>query len=288
MSEQPIFRFAPSPNGLLHLGHAYSALLNQNMARERDGKLLLRIEDIDTARSRPELITAIHKDMAWLEITFDPDVRQQSNHFDLYAQAAEKLNAQGLLYPCFCTRSDIAKNANDQTDPDGAPVYAGTCKHLSSEDVAQRITWGTPYSWRLDTEAATSVTGQLTWQEMTQEIASESGDTCTAIEANLAKWGDVIIIRKDTPTSYHLAVTLCDAAQNVTHIVRGQDLYHATSIHRTLQALLNLPEPIYFHHQLVTDDSMKKLSKSDKSPSLKSLRDQGWTRSDVLRTLGLS
>lgn len=283
----PIFRFAPSPNGHLHLGHAYSALLNARMASAHHGKLLLRIEDIDTARSKPQLIKTILDDMAWLEIPFEPDIRYQSEHFALYAQAAEKLTEQGLLYPCFCTRSDSAKNATDPKDPDGAPRYAQTCKHLSKGEIAQRQAKDEPHSWRLDSAAASALTGQLYWQEIGQEMESESSDTGTTIEANLAQWGDIILIRKDTPTSYHLAVTLCDAAQKITHIVRGKDLYHATAIHRTLQVLLGLPEPLYCHHKLITDEAMNKLSKSKKSPSLKSLRAQGWTRNDILKQLNL-
>src|SRR5262245_52579936 len=243
-----IFRFAPSPNGFLHLGHALSALINRDMARAALGRLLLRIEDIDTTRCRPEFEAAIYEDLAWLGIEWEMPVRRQSEHLAEYGTALAKLEALGLVYPSFESRAEIARLVAEREahgpwprDPDGAPLYPGTAKRLAAAERARRIAAGEPYALRLDMDAAMKLIGQLTWIE----TGSEAG----IIEAQPHAWGDVVLARKETPTSYHLSVVVDDALQSVTHVVRGQDLYWSTSVHRLLQALLSLPAPSYHHHR---------------------------------------
>ncbi|HVV63143.1 MAG TPA: tRNA glutamyl-Q(34) synthetase GluQRS [Pseudolabrys sp.] len=282
----PVFRFAPSPNGYLHLGHAYSALLNAEMARAAGGKLLLRIEDIDASRCRPEYETAIYEDLAWLGIDWEKPVRRQSEHFDAYRAALANLDAQGLIYPSFESRAEIARLAERQDwprDPDGALLYPGTAKTLSSEERKRRIDAGDPYSLRLDMNAAIVQARALTWKETG---AGPSGETGT-VKADLAVWGDVIVARKDTPTSYHLAVVVDDALQGISHVVRGQDLFYATSVHRLLQTLLNLPQPVYHHHRLILDADGRKLSKSSLSTGLRELRAQGASPAMIRRLVRL-
>lgn len=282
----PVFRFAPSPNGYLHLGHAYSALLNAEMARAAGGKLLLRIEDIDASRCRPEYETAIYEDLAWLGIDWEKPVRRQSEHFDAYRAALANLDAQGLIYPSFESRAEIARLAERQDwprDPDGALLYPGTAKTLSPEERKRRIDAGDPYSLRLDMNAAIVQARALTWKETG---AGPSGETGT-VKADLAVWGDVIVARKDTPTSYHLAVVVDDALQGISHVVRGQDLFYATSVHRLLQTLLNLPQPVYHHHRLILDADGRKLSKSSLSTGLRELRAQGASPAMIRRLVRL-
>ncbi|HET7847448.1 MAG TPA: tRNA glutamyl-Q(34) synthetase GluQRS [Pseudolabrys sp.] len=281
-----VFRFAPSPNGYLHLGHAYSALLNADLARTSGGRLLLRIEDIDATRCRPEYEAAIHEDLAWLGVEWETPVRRQSDHLAAYRAVLAKLDALGLIYPAFESRAEIARLAEQNDwprDPDGAPLYPGTAKGLGPAERHRRIESGEPYALRLDMTAAIARVGALTWHEAGEGPARESG----AIAADPAAWGDVVLARKDVPTSYHLSVVVDDAQQDVTDIVRGNDLFHATSVHRLLQALLGLPQQNYRHHRLVLDESGKKLSKSTQATALRELRAKGAAAADIRRMVGL-
>jgi glutamyl-Q tRNA(Asp) synthetase len=280
----PVFRFAPSPNGYLHLGHALSALLNAEAARAAGGRLLLRIEDIDVTRCRPEFESAIYEDLAWLGIDWEQPVRRQSEHFGDYRAALERLEALGLIYPSFQSRAEIAALVAERErdgpwprDPDGAPLYPGTARELPPEERARRMAAGEPYALRLDMAKALARIGALTWDE------AERG----AIAANPAAWGDVVLARKDTPASYHLAVTVDDSWQGVTDVVRGQDLFHSTSVHRLLQSLLGLPAPRYRHHRLILDADGRKLSKSTAATALRQLRAEGLTPADIRRRIGL-
>lgn len=278
----PVLRFAPSPNGRLHLGHAYSALFTRQWANRLGGQFILRIEDIDTQRCKPEFVNAVLDDLAWLGLTWPEPVWRQSQRFPAYREAADKLRALGLLYPCFCSRSDIAKAQSPGTDPEGTPLYPGTCKHLSPTDIAKRLEWGDPVNWRLDTDVAYARTGMLTYS--TAEPTPI--DRPRINYAKPQKWGDVVLVRKDTPTSYHLSVVVDDAAQGITHVTRGKDLQAATDIHILLQMLLGLPSPLYTHHRLITGDDKLKLSKSAGSTSLADLRNAGWTAEAVREHLG--
>jgi glutamyl-Q tRNA(Asp) synthetase len=286
----PVFRFAPSPNGYLHLGHAYSALLNYDLARRAGGRLLLRIEDIDTTRCRPEFEAAIVEDLAWLGIAWETPVRRQSEHLDIYLDALNKLAAQDLVYPSFESRAEIARLVAQREadgpwprDPDGAPLYSGAAKSLSAGERAQLIESGAPYALRLDMAAARARAGDLTWIEQGRGPDGETG----MVTAQPQVWGDVILARKETPTSYHLSVVVDDALQGVTDVVRGQDLFWATSVHRLLQQLLDLPQPVYRHHQLVFDAAGRKLSKSTRATGVRELRTQRVTRADIRRLIGL-
>jgi glutamyl-Q tRNA(Asp) synthetase len=286
----PVFRFAPSPNGYLHLGHAYSALLNSDLARERGGKFLLRIEDIDATRCRPEFETAIYEDLAWLGIAWETPVRRQSEYLSSYRDAIAKLSAQGLIYPSFESRAEIARlvEAREQDapwprDPDGAPLYPGAAKSLSSAERQQRTASGAPFALRLDMEAAIARAGQLAWIEQGTGPAGETG----AVAAQPQAWGDVILARKETSTSYHLAVVIDDALQGVTEIVRGEDLFWSTSVHRLLQQLLRLPQPVYRHHRLIRDEADQKLSKSTQATGLRELRAAGATPTKIRQLVGL-
>jgi glutamyl-Q tRNA(Asp) synthetase len=280
----PVFRFAPSPNGFLHLGHALSALLNHDMAKAAGGRLLLRIEDIDRTRCRPEFEAAIYEDLAWLGIAWEEPVRRQSEHLDEYRAALERLEAAGLVYPAFESRAEIARLVAAREpwprDPDGAPLYPGNARALAPAERARRRT-REDHALRLDLEAAlTRLKGPLTW--------CETGDgPLREIEAKPEAWGDVILGRKETPTSYHLSVVLDDARQGVTHVVRGCDLYQATAVHRLLQELLDLPAPLYHHHRLVLDTDGNKLAKRDRSTTLRDLRAQGRIAADVRAAVGL-
>ena len=287
---QPVFRFAPSPNGHLHLGHALSALLNAAMACAAGGRLLLRIEDIDATRCRPEYAAAMLEDLAWLGLRWEEPVRRQSEHFAAYKDALATLEAQGLLYPSFESRAEIARLVAEREakapwprDPDGAPLYPGSAKTLSADERAARMA-SEPYALRLDMNAAIERTGALTWVE-TGENPKEEHDT---LMAQPEAWGDVVLGRKETPTSYHLSVVVDDALQGVTHVVRGQDLQPATGVHRVLQALLGLPAPHYHHHRLVLDAEGRKLSKLTRATGLRELRATGATPADVRRMAGLS
>jgi len=286
----PVFRFAPSPNGYLHLGHALSALLNADMAKAAAGRLLLRIEDIDVTRCRPGYEAAIYEDLAWLGVAWEQPVRRQSDHYGDYRAALGRLDAMGLIYPSFESRAEIATMvAARETkgpwprDPDGAPLYPGDAKSTAAAERARRMTTGEPYALRLDVEAAIERAVPLRWDESGEGPSGETG----RIPANPAAWGDVILARKDAPASYHLAVTVDDAAQGVGDIVRGQDLFHATSVHRLLQGLLGLPAPRYRHHRLILDADGKKLSKSSAATGLRELRAQGLRPADIRRLVGL-
>ena len=287
---QPIFRFAPSPNGYLHLGHALSALIDFDMARATGGKFLLRIEDIDATRCRPEFETAITEDLAWLGVEWEEPVRRQSDHLDAYGQALARLEADGLIYPSFESRAEIARLVAEREakapwprDPDGVPLYPGTAKRLSGDERARRMA-SDPYALRLDMNAATERTGALTWVE----IGERAGEGRETLVAQPEAWGDVVLARKETPTSYHLSVVVDDALQGVTHVVRGQDLQPATSVHRVLQALLGFPAPLYDHHRLILGADGRKLSKSTQATSLRELRAQGVTPADIRRMVGLA
>ena len=254
---QVVTRFAPSPTGLLHLGHAASAILAHDFARARNGRFLVRIEDIDGARSRDAFVADILDDLRWLGLAPDAEVVRQSTRLDAYAAALDALRGDGLLYPCFCTRAEIAES---MTAPHGAaPVYPGTCR---GTDPRGRL--DEPHCWRLDMAAAVARTGPLTWHDAGIEIAA----------VPLAQ-GDVVLARKDAPASYHLAVTLDDAWQGVTDVVRGADLFAATHVHRLLQALLHLPTPRYHHHPLLVGADGRRLAKRHGAPSLKAMRAAG-------------
>ncbi|MBI5263264.1 MAG: tRNA glutamyl-Q(34) synthetase GluQRS [Bradyrhizobium sp.] len=285
----PVFRFAPSPNGYLHLGHAFSALLNFDLARESGGRFLLRIEDIDAARCRPEFEAAIYEDLAWLGIAWEAAVRRQSEHLSDYRAALDRLDRLGLVYPSFESRAEIARlTAEHEThgpwarDPDGAPLYSGTAKTLAPEERKRLEQSGAPYALRLDMAAACASVSDLTWTECGEGPGGEQG--CLA--ARPQAWGDVVLARKETPTSYHLSVVVDDALQGVTEVVRGQDLFHATSVHRLLQHLLGLPEPVYRHHRLILDETGRKLSKSTKATGLRELRSAGARPADIRRMVG--
>jgi len=282
----PVFRFAPSPNGYLHLGHALSALINVEMVRAAGGRLLLRIEDIDTTRSRPEYEAAIVEDLSWLGVAWEEPVRRQSEHFDDYRAALERLDALGLVYASFESRAEIAAMVAEREaqgpwprDPDGAPLYPGKAR----PDARRLLDDGRPYALRLDMAAAFARAGALTWRETGAGPNGETGVVAAAPEA----WGDVVLGRKETPTSYHLSVVVDDALQGVTDVVRGADLFWSTSVHRLIQALLGLPAPIYHHHRLLLDSDGQKLSKSTQSTALRELRAAGATPRDIRRMVGL-
>lgn len=281
-----VFRFAPSPNGHLHLGHALSALLNHEMARASGGRLILRIEDIDATRCRPEYEAAILEDLAWLGLAWEEPVRRQSEHLDDYRAALARLERQGLVYPGFESRAEIARLVAAREaagpwprDPDGAPLYPGAARELAPEVRARRLAAGEPYALRLDMAAALAQVGPLAWEE--------TGLQASRVAAAPEAWGDVVLARKETPTSYHLAVVVDDALQGVSHVVRGEDLFWSTSVHRLLQALLGLPAPVYHHHRLIRDADGRKLAKSTHATALRELRAQGLTPADVRRMVGL-
>jgi glutamyl-Q tRNA(Asp) synthetase len=285
----PVFRFAPSPNGHLHLGHAYSALLNFDSARQTGGRLLLRIEDIDAARCKPEYEAAIYEDLDWLGIGWETPIRRQSEHLSDYRDAVDRLSSLGLVYPSFESRAEIARlvaqreeRAPWPRDPDGAPLYPGAAKLLSSGERERLVESGAPYALRLDM-AACARAGDLGWIEQGEGPDGESG----AVIARPEGWGDVILARKETPTSYHLSVVIDDALQGVTDVVRGQDLFWSTSVHRLLQQLLGLPPPSYRHHRLIFDGAGRKLSKSTEATGLRELRAAGATPADIRRLVGL-
>lgn len=290
VSRTPVFRFAPSPNGYLHLGHALSALLNFDLARQAGGRLLLRIEDIDATRCRPQFEQAIYQDLAWLGIAWETPVRRQSEHLEVYRAAAGRLAAMGLLYPSFESRAEIARLVAAREllgvwprDPDGAPLYPGQARALSPAQVAERRHSRAPMALRLAMAEACQRAGPLTWTEQGGGPGGETGVVAARPEA----WGDAVLARKDTPTSYHLSVVVDDALQGVTDVVRGQDLFWSTSLHRLLQQLLNLPQPVYRHHRLLRGDDGHKLAKSSGSVALRELRAQGMTPQDIRRMVGL-
>ncbi|CAN7698720.1 tRNA glutamyl-Q(34) synthetase GluQRS [Bosea sp. LjRoot237] len=292
-SSSPVFRFAPSPNGRLHLGHAYSALANERLAARLGGDLLLRIEDIDRARCRPEFEQGIHDDLAWLGISFSPDARRQSEHFDDYRRALDRLDALGLVYPCFCSRQEVkdaVQRREAETgmpwprDPDGAPLYLGMCRLLSEADVQRRIEAGELHVLRLAMDRALARTAS---EALTYRLFDGNGEE-REVAVDPARWGDVVLARKDVPTSYHLSVVTDDALQGVSHVVRGEDLEAATDIHVLLQRLLGLATPRYHFHALLLDEGGQKLAKSRLSQSLADLRAQGMTPEAIRRQLGFT
>ena len=266
-----VTRFAPSPTGFLHLGHACSALFAWRQGGEH---FLLRIEDIDFSRRRQVFIDSIYEDLAWLGFDWPKPVRLQSEHMEDYAKALARLEAMRLLYPCFCTRADIASFQNAPQGPDGL-LYSGRCKHLSAETTSALKAKGKSFALRLDVEKAMKIAGPLFWRDL------DKGEIC----ARPDMFGDVVLARKDTPASYHLAVTVDDALQGVNLVTRGDDLFNATHIHRLLQALLELPVPIWRHHRLLHDSSGRRLAKRDGAPSLRSMRENGSTPECIFKML---
>jgi glutamyl-Q tRNA(Asp) synthetase len=268
-----VTRFAPSPTGRLHLGHGYSALMAHDFARQHGGAFLLRIEDIDPGRSRGEFVAGILEDLRWLGVDWDGDVVLQSARLGLYGAALGRLVRQGLLYPCFCTRKDIAASASAPHGPEG-PVYPGTCRRLPAGE-RERLVAEKPHAWRLDMAAALALrSARLTWSNAGNEVPADP-----------APFGDVVLARKDAPVSYHLAVTVDDAAQGVSDVVRGEDLFAATHVHRLLQALLGLPTPRYHHHALIADEQGRRLAKRHGAPTLADLRAAGADPADLREKL---
>ena len=284
--QKAVFRFAPSPNGALHLGHALSAILNFDMARAADGRFLLRMEDIDLGRCKPEFETAMYDDLHWLGLNWEMPVRRQSEHLSVYREALEGLKKRGLVYPAFMSRGEIKAHVQDAEshgidwpkDPDGSPHYPPFDRTRSEGEREALIQSGAKHTWRLNmSRALAGVSRPLHF------VDSGRGESRTVL-ADPAQWGDVVLWRSDAPSSYHLSVTIDDALQGVTHIVRGVDLFASTAVHRLLQELLCLPQPNYHHHPLITGEDGKKLSKSLKDRSLSELRESGLS-SDVVRHL---
>ncbi len=274
-----VLRFAPTPNGLLHLGHAYSALRNADLAAQIGGRLLLRFEDTDPVRCRPEFEAAIAEDLDGLGVRCEPHPRRQSEHIADYAAAFAALRRRGLVYPCYCTRGQIAA-VSAERDPDGAALHRGPCPAVSLEETRARLARDEPANWRLDLARARRHAPPLTWTEF------HEGEEPTLIAAEPERWGDVILAAKDRPAVYHLAVVVDDALQGVSDVVRGRDLLPSTSLHRLLQSLLDLPAPRYRHHRLVVNSEGAKLSKSAKSESLRELRAQGFSAAQIRAALG--
>jgi glutamyl-Q tRNA(Asp) synthetase len=275
--DKQVTRFAPSPTGLLHLGHARSALAGWQAARDSGGRFLLRIEDIDTGRCRAEFVAAIFEDLAWLGLTWEQPVRRQSQHFADYGAALDRLRGMDLVYPCFCTRADIAAAITAPHGPEG-PIYPGTCRHLSEAERERRIEAGEAYALRLDVGKALAMTGPLSWHD----------DVAGDVAADPLSLGDVVLARKDVPTSYHLSVTVDDHLQGVTLVTRGMDLFHATHIHRLLQALLGYATPRYRHHPLVLDAQGRRLAKRDKAMTLRALRQAGRSPAEIRALAGFA
>lgn len=277
-----VTRFAPSPTGFMHLGHAYSALFAYEAARRCGGRFLLRMEDIDTSRCRAEFEQATIDDLSWLGITWDGSIRRQSEHMESYDRALQTLRDLGVVYPCFCTRKQIRVEIEEAGraphGPSGEPIYPGICRRLSQHERDIRIAKGEPYAWRLDAYRAVAFTGPLHWYD------------CRGgwIQADLSLHGDVVIGRKDVTVSYHLAVTLDDHGQGVSLVTRGEDLFHATHVHRVLQALLGLSTPQYYHHNLVADGEGKRLAKRNRAVTLRHLRDTGRSPEHIFQVLGLA
>jgi glutamyl-Q tRNA(Asp) synthetase len=273
---QPRFRFAPSPNGYLHAGHALSAWFNLSFAQRLGGKAFLRIEDIDLGRTREAFVDAAKNDLAWLGLGFEQQLPRQSTRFHCYAEARDALADRGLLYRCFCRRADLKLAAGQGCDPDGQPLYDGRCRALTGTEAERRASQQ-PHAWRINMKAA--LTGL---QGLTISHWNPLSSTCTVRPALPDLWGDALIVRKDTPSSYHLSVVVDDAAQGITHVVRGADLAAATDLHRLLQHLLGLPAPHYWHHPLLQDKDGKKLSKSALSKSLRDWHKDGFSAAAML------
>jgi len=277
----PTFRFAPTPNGELHLGHAYSALMNAGLADAARGRLLLRIEDTDVTRCKPQFETAIRRDLDWLGVVFEGEPRRQSEHLGDYARALAGLDALGLVYPCYCRRAEIARSNGGLRDPDGAPLHRARCVAIAPAEIAARAAAKERPALRLDLSGALAKLGEpLEWREFGE--GGEGRD----VAADPAAWGDFVLRGRDRPANYHLAVVDDDALQAISDVVRGRDLYAATSIHRLLQALLALPAPRYRHHRLVIDANGDKMSKSAAATPLRALREAGFSPLDVRGALG--
>ncbi len=281
LSENFITRFAPSPSGRLHKGHAYSALLAYRAALKNNGRFILRIEDIDTTRCKTEFMEGIYQDLRWLGLTWEEPVRKQSEHFSDYSEALDKLKALGVVYPCFCTRKDIqAEIAAAERAPHGpdGPLYPGICKKLALAEQTRLRADNQPHAWRLDLSAALKILSHpISWYDQ----------VCGLVPATPEILGDIVLARKDTPTSYHLSVVVDDGLQNITHITRGKDLFHATHIHVVLQKLLGLPTPSYHHHALLTDNEGVRFAKRNKSVTLQDIQGQGIDTATLIRSLGL-
>ncbi|NQV85134.1 MAG: tRNA glutamyl-Q(34) synthetase GluQRS [Rhodospirillales bacterium] len=282
-SRPTITRFAPSPTGHLHLGHAYAALFAAGQAQTAGGRFLLRIEDIDTPRCKPEFEDAIFGDLAWLDLDWQHPVRRQSEHFDEYRRALGQLEDRGLVYPCFCSRREIRAEINNSSaaphappDGDEGPLYPGTCRRLTDTERQQRRNQGEPFALRLDAEKAIEISGPLTW------VDAEKGE----IDTTLNRHGDVVLARKESPASYHLAVTIDDHLQGVTLITRGDDLFSSTHVHRVLQAVLGFDVPTYHHHRLLTGDDGTRFAKRDKSLTIRALRGAGKSPDQVREMAG--
>ena len=294
MNGQAVIRFAPSPNGELHLGHAFSALTAQACARALGGRFLLRIEDIDIGRCRPEFEAQILDDLRWLGLTWEEPVRRQSEHFATYRGALDRLDGMGLLYPCFASRREIAEAAEAlgkvaaTLDPDGAPLYRGLHRDLDPETAARFKAEGKAFALRIRMALALERAREKAGGDITFGAFDPDGSGGERRQADPARWGDAVIARKDVPASYHLAVVVDDAAQGISHVVRGMDLYAATDIHRLLQILLDLPEPLYHHHRLITDAAGRKLSKRHADMSLRALREGGASPSGIAHMVGLA
>jgi glutamyl-Q tRNA(Asp) synthetase len=283
LATTPILRFAPSPNGALHLGHAYSALFNERIAAEINGRLLLRIEDLDRTRCKPKFVAAIIEDLAWLGLRFRAPPRRQSEHAGDYATALMRLDQRGLVYPCFCSRAEVKRASAGRRDPDGAPFYPGTCRALSPEEARDRLGRDDKAAFRLDMKRAIDAApAHLCWTEYGEGAVPSQRPAAPEV------WGDVVLRGRDLAASYHLAVVVDDALQGVTDVARGRDLLAATSVHRLLQALLGLAEPRYRHHRLVLDRDGAKLSKSRQSVSLAELRATGLAPGEVRAALGFA
>lgn len=285
-----VTRFAPSPTGFLHIGHAYAALTAWQAARDNAGKFLLRIEDIDLARCRTEFKQAIFDDLSWLGIAWDTPVRRQSEHFEDYTMAIRRLELMDLVYPCFCTRQEIAAEiARAATAPHADELtggrYPGTCRALTATESAERIAWGSAYALRLDCRKALASIGA---QDLSFEETGSGPEGETGSQRARPEWiGDIVLARKELPTSYHLAVVVDDALQGVTLVARGQDLFTATHVQRLLQALLGLPVPRYLHHRLILNRDGKKFSKREGAVTLRSLRDSGASPEEIRRMIGM-
>ena len=279
--QAPVTRFAPSPSGYLHLGHAYAALIAYECARAGGGSFLVRLEDLDTGRCRPEFEQGILDDLEWLGLVPDQPPIRQSQHGKVYAAALDRLEELGVIYPCFCTRrkirAEIAHAAQAPHGPAGEMLYPGICRTLGASEREARIGAGEPFALRLDVERALSLTGPLAWFDL------RAGE----VEAVPETLGDVVLARKDVPTSYHLAVTVDDARQGVTLVTRGEDLFHATHVHRLLQALLGLSSPRYYHHNLIADSTGLRLAKRNRAVTLRTLRHSGRQPDDIWRMIGL-
>jgi glutamyl-Q tRNA(Asp) synthetase len=287
MPNRPVFRFAPSPNGELHLGHALSALIGFERARAMAGRFLVRIEDIDAGRTRSQFVAHIFEDLRWLGLTWAEPVVRQSERMAAYAAAAGRLKAMGLLYPCFASRAEILAAAPAGIDPDGAPLYPGLYRTAPATDVARRQASGEPFALRLDmARALAAAKAKLGDRCLTFREGGDQGEAAR-ITAQPERWGDAVIVRKDVATSYHLAVVVDDAWQGVTHVTRGRDLFAATDLQRLLQLLLDLPEPAYQHHRLLLDANGRKLAKSAGATPLRELRRRGLTAADVRRLVGV-